>query len=75
MNKERKEENSMKGLENKKSFSNMLTRYERELTERLSQIEEEDADRCAHCGGEDCVCCEYYHDRQKWAEPEELFGW
>lgn len=65
----------MKGLEGNKPFRNMLTRDERELAERLAQIEDEDADRCAHCGGEDCICCEYYHDRQKWVSPEELFGW
>lgn len=67
--------NMMKGLQGNKSFRNMLTHYERELAERLAQIEDEDADRCANCGGEDCICCEYYHDRQKWVEPEELFEW
>ena len=51
----------------------MLTSYEREVCERLAEIEDEDADRCANCGGEDCICCEYYHDRQKWIDPEELF--
>lgn len=65
----------MKGLEGNKPFRDMLTRDERELAERLAQIEDEDADRCAHCGGEDCICCKYYHDRQRWVSPEELFGW
>jgi hypothetical protein len=65
----------MKGLEGNKQFRDMLTRDERELSERLAQIEDEDADRCADCGGEDCMCCEYYHDRQRWQSPEELFAW
>ena len=64
----------MKGLEGNKPFRDILTRDEREIAERLAQIEDEDANRCAHCGGEDCMCCEYYHDRQKWVSPEELFG-
>ena len=63
----------MKGLMNSMSFTELLTRDERILAERLSEIEKEDADRCANCGGEDCVCCEYYYDRQKWRSPEELF--
>lgn len=65
----------MKGLEGNRQFRDILTRNERELAERLAQIEDEDADRCANCGGEDCVCCEYYHDRQRWQSPEELFAW
>lgn len=65
----------MKGLQNKSSFTNLLTAEERIITERLAEIEQEDAYRCARCGGEDCICCEYYHDRQLWVEPEELFGW
>ena len=65
----------MKGLEGNKPFRDMLTRDERAMAEHLAQIEDEDADRCAHCGGEDCICCEYYHDRQKWVSPEELFDW
>lgn len=64
-----------KPLEKTGSFERLLTRSERELAERLAEIEREDADRCAGCGGEDCICCEYYHDRQRWVEPEELFGW
>lgn len=43
------------------------------LLQRLAEIEQEDEDRCAGCGGEDCICCEYYHDRQRWKSPEELF--
>ena len=64
----------MKCLEANRQFRDMLTRDEREIAERLAQIEDEDANRCAGCGGEDCVCCEYYHDRQGWVSPEELFG-
>ena len=65
----------MKGLQGKQSFTNLLTYEERKLAERLAEIEQEDADRCASCGGEDCRCCEYWHDRQRWVEPAELFGW
>ena len=65
----------MKGLQGKESFKDLLTYDERKLAERLAQIEEEDSERCANCGCEDCICCEYYHDRQRWVEPEELFGW
>jgi len=63
----------MKGLQNRMEFSNFLTSVERRTLERLTEIEREDADRCAGCGGEDCVCCEYYLDRQKWVGPDELF--
>lgn len=62
----------MHGLMNM-SFTELLTRDQRILAERLSKIEKEDASRCANCGGEDCICCEYYIDRQKWKTPEELF--
>ena len=65
----------MKGLQGKMSFTDLLTNEERKVAERLAEIEREDANRCASCGGEDCICCEYYHDRQAWVEPSELFGW
>lgn len=65
----------MKGLQGKQSFTDLLTHEERKLAERLAEIEQEDADRCSNCGGEDCQCCEYWHDRQRWVEPAELFGW
>lgn len=64
-----------KGLVSSGSFTALLSYEERKLAERLAEIEQEDADRCADCGGEDCVCCEYYLDRQRWVEPAELFGW
>ena len=64
----------MKGLQGKTEFGDYLTAIQRKTLERLAEIEREDADRCAECGGEDCICCEYYHDRQKWVEPYELFG-
>ena len=64
-----------KGLTWSMPFQEMLTADERRLAERLAQIEQEDADRCENCGGEDCCCCEYYLDRQKWQSPEELFGY
>lgn len=63
-----------KGLMGTGMFTELLTREQRMLAERLAEIEQEDADRCARCGGEDCVCCEYYLDRQKWQSPEELFS-
>lgn len=65
----------MKGLEQTTPFTDLLTYEQRKLAERLSEIEQEDANRCANCGGEDCICCEVYLDRQKWQSPEELFGY
>lgn len=64
----------MKGLQGKSEFTSYLTAVQRQALERLAEIEREDADRCAGCGGEDCICCEYYIDRQKWVSPEELFA-
>lgn len=46
----------------------------RQTVTRLAEIEKEDADICASCGGEDCICCEIYHDRKKWASPQEFFS-
>ncbi len=63
-----------KGLIGNMSFTEMLSAEQKRLAKRLSEIEQEDADRCAQCGGEDCMCCEYYLDRQRWQSPEELFG-
>ena len=54
-------------------FENRFTALQQETINRLAEIEQQDADRCASCEGEDCVCCEIYHDRQKWVSPEELF--
>lgn len=64
----------MKGLIGQNEFRE-LTSYERTVANRLAEIEKEDEDRCNGCGGEDCICCEYYLDRQKWVSPSELFGW
>lgn len=50
-----------------------FTSAEREVVRRLAEIEAEDASICAGCGGEDCICCEIYHDRQAWVLPSELF--
>ena len=65
----------MKGLMGTGEF----TALQRQVIDRLAEIEQEDAERCENCGGEDCICCEYYIDRQKWKSPEELFtdeyGW
>ena len=64
----------MKGLQGKNEFRREYTAAQMEILQRLAEIEQEDEDRCANCGGEDCICCEYYHDRQNWVSPEELFG-
>lgn len=64
-----------RGLMGTGMFGELLSSEEKRLAERLADVEREDADRCAGCGGEDCCCCEYYLDRQKWVEPSELFGW
>lgn len=53
----------------KARLGNQYTRLQQEFIGSLAKIEQEDADRCAGCGGEDCICCEYYHDRQKWVVP------
>jgi hypothetical protein len=58
----------------KPHFDNTYTKLQMEVINRLAEIEKADANACANCGGEDCICCEIYHDRQKWVEPEELFG-
>lgn len=64
----------MPGFANKTPFTDLvLTLEQQKLAKRLAEIEKSDADRCANCGGEDCICCEIYHDRQKWQSPEELF--
>ena len=63
----------MKGLQDKTEFRSAYTDAQMEILQRLAEIEQEDADRCAGCGGEDCICCEYYHDRQRWESPDELF--
>lgn len=60
----------MKGLQGNMQYSNL----QMSIINRLAEIEREDADRCESCGGEDCICCEYYIDRQKWEPPEVLFG-
>lgn len=65
----------MKGLQGKNEYRRTYTATQMEILKRLAEIEQEDEDRCANCGGEDCICCEYYHDRQKWVEPDELFAY
>jgi len=62
----------MAGFENGGLFME-LTAAQRKVANRLAEIEEEDANRCANCGGEDCICCEIYIDRQKWQSPQDLF--
>lgn len=59
-----------KGLIGSGSFGQLLNYEEKIVAKRLAEIEREDADRCERCGGEDCCCCEYYLDRQKWVEPQ-----
>lgn len=56
------------------TFKNEFTALERDIIHRLAEIEEADAERCLRCGGEDCICCEIYVDRNRWVSPEELFG-
>lgn len=58
----------------KATFNNAYTALQTSLIDRLAEIEQSDADACAGCGGEDCMCCEVYHDRQRWVEPDELFA-
>ena len=55
-------------------FENQFTALQKKVISRLSEIEQEDMDTCANCSGEDCLCCEIYHDRQKWVSPDELFA-
>lgn len=62
-----------KGLIGKSEFRREYTSAQMQVLERLAEIEQEDEDRCKDCGGEDCMCCEYYHDRQNWVEPDKLF--
>lgn len=62
-----------KGLMRSREFTILLTLDQRILAERLSEIEREDAERCSEWGGEDCCCCEYYLDRQRWQSSDELF--
>lgn len=65
----------VRGLMGVGMFGELLSSEERKLAERLAEIEQEDADRCSGCGGEDCICCEFYLDRQRWVEAHELFEW
>ena len=58
-------------------FSTLLEEMDgvqRQTVRRLAEIEAEDADICANWGGEDCICCEIYQDRNKWVSPWELFN-
>lgn len=50
------------------------TGLQRSLIDRLAEIEANDRDVCAGCGGEDCACCEIYIDRQKWVPADDLFN-
>ena len=50
------------------------TGLQRQTIDRLAEIEQEDRNMCQGCGGEDCVCCPIYIDRQKWVSPDELFA-
>ena len=59
------------------SFEELYSRLDavgRGTVHRLAEIEAQDADRCASCSGEDCICCEIYVDRQKWQDPWDLFA-
>jgi hypothetical protein len=55
-------------------MDNQYTRLQQQIIGRLAEIEQADQDACNGCGGEDCVCCEIYIDRQRWVGPDELFA-
>lgn len=55
-------------------FNMTYTNLQKQVIGKLAKIEQADADACANCGGEDCVCCSIYQDRQRWVSPEELFA-
>jgi len=56
-------------------YTELLNTVEKlEVAKRLAEIEASDKNACDHCGGEDCICCEIYLDRQRWQEPEEFFS-
>ena len=50
------------------------TQLQQSIINRLAEIEKSDADICAQCGGEDCLCCEIYQDRQRWVSADALFA-
>mgnify|MGYP001221493274 CR=1 FL=1 len=54
-------------------FNDEYTELQRQVINRLAEIERDDRNMCAGCGGEDCMCCEIYHDRQRWVSADELF--
>lgn len=58
----------------KPNFHDEYTYLQRQVINKLAEIEQHDRDACANCGGEDCVCCEIYQDRQRWVSPAELFA-
>lgn len=62
-----------KGLIGKSTFI-QFSSYQQKVIDRLAEIEMEDESRCNECSGEDCICCEYWHDRQKWVSADELFS-
>lgn len=65
----------MAGFANGGAFTDILENaYVREITERLAEIERSDADICANCGGEDCICCEIYRDRMAWDDPVDFYA-
>lgn len=57
----------------KPNFPDEFSALQRQVVNRLAEIEESDRNACANCGGEDCICCEIYHDRQRWVSADELF--
>lgn len=58
----------------KANLNNEFSSLQRSIIDRLAQIEQSDQSQCDGCGGEDCICCEIYHDRKKWVSPEVLFS-
>jgi hypothetical protein len=53
---------------------NQYTRLQQEIINDLAAIEKQDQEACDNCGGEDCICCGIYLDRQQWKSPDELFA-
>lgn len=55
-------------------FTTIYNSREMGIIKELSRIEQEDANVCSNCSGEDCICCEIYLDRQRWVSSDELFS-
>lgn len=64
----------MAGFANGGVFSELLKNESiHNVISRVAEIEQADANACAQCGGEDCVCCSIYNDRMSWDDPVDFF--